>query len=224
MPRHMQRELESLRKKILTLSTIIEENVYKSVKSFMKKDLELANKIIEMDKEVDLMEIAVEEECLKILALHQPVAVDLRFIVAILKLNNDLERIGDMAVNISERAVSVSGYNNQELPFDFSDMAEKVEIMLKKSLDALVGMNPSLAQEVCDADDEIDDIYRNVRKIINNQIANHPDRVDFLLSSLSVACCLERIADHTTNIAEDVIYMTEGQIIRHRLNENRIYG
>jgi phosphate transport system protein len=216
MPRHLQRALENLRKKILMLGTIVEESVYKSVKSFTEKDVELATKIIENDSEIDLMEIEVEEDCLKILALHQPVAVDLRFLVAVLKLNNDLERIADQAVKISERTINLSRYSIKELPIDFSDMAEKVHIMLKKSLDALVNMDPDLAREVCASDDEVDDLHRNTYIVVRNQVGSEPERISYLLDLLSVSGCLERIADHATNIAEDVIYMIEGQIVRHR--------
>ncbi|OGH96765.1 MAG: phosphate transport system regulatory protein PhoU [Candidatus Melainabacteria bacterium GWF2_32_7] len=215
MPRHLQREINNLRQKILTLSTVVEESVYLSVKSFMERDADLAAKIINKDQEVDLIEIEVEEECLKILALHQPVAVDLRYIIAALKLNNDLERIGDMAVKIAERTVNISRHNVQEVPIDFSSMAEKVKLMLKKSLDALVHMNSGLATEVCIADDEVDELHRNTYMVVKNQVSAHPEHISVLLDFLSVSGCLERIADHTTNIAEDIIYMIEGEIIRH---------
>jgi len=181
----------------------------------MEKDKALASKIIEMDREVDQMEIEVEEECLKILALHQPVAVDLRFIVAVLKLNNDLERIGDMAVKISERTIHLCNQNAQEFLIDFSGMAEKVQLMLTKTLDALVNMNPELAYEVCVADDEIDEIHRNTYEIVRDQIKAHPECINFMLDFLSVSGGLERIADHATNIAEDIIYMINGEIVRH---------
>jgi len=218
MPKHMQRELENIRKKIIILSTLVEESVYYSVKSFMDRDAELAGKIIEKDREIDLMEIEVEEDCLKIFALHQPVAIDLRFLVAALKMNNDLERIGDKAVKIAERTINLCEYNIQEYPIDFSEMAAKVRSMLKKSLDSLVNMNSSLASEVCTDDDEIDTMHRNTYKVVNELSAQYPDRINFLLNFLSVSGCLERIDDHTTNIAEDVIYMIEGEIIRHRAN------
>jgi phosphate transport system protein len=212
---HLQREIDSLKKKILRLSTMVEENVERAVRSVEKRDADLADKVIDMDKAVDIMEIEVEEECLKILALHQPVAVDLRFIVAVLKLNNDLERIGDLTVNIAERSLVLSGRPDFTFTSNFPAMMEKARLMLKKCLDALVNLDPKLALEVCASDDEVDALYREMFEKVKDGIRQSPDSIDDYLQMLSITRHLERIADHATNIAEDVIYMIEGSIIRH---------
>jgi phosphate transport system protein len=161
----------------------------------------------------------MEEECLKILALHQPVGSDLRLIVAILKINNDLERIGDLSVNIAERAVFLASPETIDIPLDFARMAENVESMLRRSLDALVNTDLAAAHEVLEADDEVDAINREMYVQVQDAIRQHPQRVERLIHLLSASRHLERIADHATNIAEDVIYMIEGEIVRHREEE-----
>ena len=161
------------------------------------------------------MEVDLEEECLKILALYQPVAADLRFIVSVLKINNDLERIADLAVNIAERTLGVSCEGRVPVPFDLGEMGRKVQTMLKKSLDALVNLEPQAAREVCHLDDEVDDIHKKNYRLVKEQIRKNPERIDSLIQYISVSRHLERIADLATNIAEDVLYMIEGEIVRH---------
>lgn len=215
MTRHFQREVDLIKKKILSLSAIVEESVYRAVRAISERDLKLANKVIENDEEIDQMEIEVEEECLKILALNQPVAIDLRFIIAVLKINNDLERIGDLAVNIAERAAFLATKERIDIPFDFRGMSEKAKEMLRKSLDALVNMDSNLAREVMLADDEVDEMHRKMYTQVQEGILKEPDRLDCLINLLAVSRQLERIADHATNIAEDVVYMIDGEIVRH---------
>lgn len=153
------------------------------------------------------------------MALHQPVAVDLRFITAVIKINNDLERIGDEAVNIAERVAYIAKRPSVTVPLDYGLMAEKTESMLKTSLDSLVNLDVDLAYEVCLQDDEIDDMDRSNHDILRDVIRHQPERVTYLTNLLSVSRHLERIADHATNIAEEVIYMVEGEITRHRIKE-----
>jgi len=219
MPKHLQREIESLKKKLLHLSTIVEEHVLRAVRSVEKKDETMARNVFEQDVIVDKVEIEVEEECLKVLALHQPVAVDLRFIVAVLKINNDLERIGDLAVNIAERSLYLATLPIFDFSSNFPLMSEKALAMLKKCLDSFVNLDPKSAAEVCAADDEVDALYRDMYDKIKTGIAQHPDKLDEFMQVLSISRHLERIADHATNIAEDVIYMIEGDIVRHRTEE-----
>jgi len=216
MERHLQRELERLKKRILSLGAMVEERVRMAIKAFEVKDGELARWIIESDTEIDNAEVEVEEECLKIMALHQPVAVDLRFISAIIKINNDLERVGDEAVNIAERVANIARRPPVRVPFEYSTMAEKTEAMLHNSLDALVNLDADLAYKVCLSDDEVDDINRDIYEKIREVIKANPDRVRYLINHLFIARHLERIADHATNIAEEVIYMVEGKIPRHK--------
>ena len=219
MTKHFQNELDRLKKKLLTLSAIVEESVEKAVRSISNRDVQLAREVIENDRSIDLLEVEVEEECLKVLALHQPVAVDLRFVVAVLKINNDLERIGDLAVNIAERSSYLGQKEPIEMPFDFATMEKKTRLMLEKAIDSLIQMNLEVAREVGAADDEIDAINREMYDQVAKGIRNSPDQADRLIHCLSISRHLERIADYATNIAEDVIYMIEGQIVRHQPEE-----
>lgn len=219
MPKHLQREIENLKKKILSLGARIETTVHEVIRSIDERDAALAQNIIDDDIQIDDFEVEVEEDCLKILALHQPVAIDLRFIVAVLKINNDLERIGDLAVNIAERSVFLASVPQVSVAFDFARMSKKTESMLNRSLDALVNMSSELAHEVCADDDEVDSINRQMYLKIQEAIQKHPDQIASLIHLLSVSRHLERIADHATNIAEDVIYMIEGKIVRHKSEE-----
>ncbi len=216
MRRHLQVELEKLKKRILFLGTMAEESVRKAIKALKTRDLDLAQKVIEGDREIDEMEVEIEEECLKILALHQPVAVDLRFITAVIKINNDLERVGDMAVNIAERVMVVAKRPSVSLAFDFDLMAERVEAMLKMSLDSLVNLDVDLAYKVGLMDDEVDRLNREGYDQIKSALKKEPERANYLINLLLVYRHLERIADHATNIAEEVIYMIEGKIHRHK--------
>ncbi len=218
MPKHLQREIESLKKKLMSLAALVEEQVVSAVRSVEKRDTATAGRVIEFDRKIDLFEIEIEEECLKLLALHQPVAIDLRFIVAVLKINNDLERVADLASNIADRAILLAAE-----PSFFSDgklslMCGKVSEMLKKCLDSLFKLDAPIAREVCMADDEVDALNRRMVDEVKRGILVTPDRTETFLLLLSVAHNLERIADHATNIAEDVIYMIEGDIVRHRVS------
>lgn len=215
----MEREVDRLKRKLLALSARVEENLYAAVKSVEERNSETAEQVIFADREIDLMEVEVEEDCLKVLALHQPVAIDLRFIIAVLKINNDVERIGDLAVNIAWRAKSLAQRKKATSFFQFQDMASKVRAMVRKSLESLVAMDAELAREVCRADNEIDEINHRMHSQIRESIRNHPDDLEALLYMISVSRNLERIADHATNIAEDVIYMIQGEIVRHRTAE-----
>ncbi|HOZ08229.1 MAG TPA: phosphate signaling complex protein PhoU, partial [candidate division Zixibacteria bacterium] len=156
MTRHLQREIERIKKKILSLSAMVEERLHLSVKSIAERNSEMALRVCESDWEIDRMEVEVEEDCLKILALHQPVAIDLRFLIAVLKINSDLERIGDLAAGIAEQGIFLAARPRVVLPFDFPRMAEIAKDMLKGAIDSLVSMNPDLAAGVCLRDDEID--------------------------------------------------------------------
>jgi len=219
MPKHLQREIENLKKKILNLGARVETVVHEAIRSIEERDAALAQKIIDQDIEIDHTEVEVEEDCLKILALYQPVAIDLRFIVAILKINSDLERIGDLGVNIAERSVFLASVPQVNASLDFARMSKKTESMLNKCLDALVNMSSGLANEVCADDDEVDAINRQMYLRVQEGIQAYPDQMLSLIHLLSVSRHLERIADHATNIAEDVIYMIEGRIVRHKTED-----
>ena len=213
--KHFSRELEKIKKLILSLGAKVEEQVRMATQAVETHDAELAQQIIKSDYDVDEMEVEIEEECLKILALHQPVAVDLRFLIAVIKINNDLERIGDQAVNIAERVDVIAKRDLSDLFFDYTSMGEKVQEMLKMSLDALVSMDYDLAYSVVMRDDEVDQIKSDAYDRIKQAMSNHPDKIGYLINLLLISRHLERLADHTTNIAEEVIYLIEGEIIRH---------
>ncbi len=216
MSKHLQREIEKLKKQILSLSAVVEENFCKAVSSIEKRDPVIAKETLDVDVIIDQREVELEEECLKILALYQPVAADLRFIIAVLKINNDLERIGDLAVNISEWTIYHDTLDDSSIPYDFFEMAEKVRFMLKNCLDAFINLDSNLAYDVCAYDNEVDVINRRMCDVIKETIQLYPKQIDGLINFLNVFRNLERIADHATNIAEDVIYLTTGAIIRHK--------
>ncbi len=216
MAKHLQREIENLKKKLLALSARVETAVRDATLSIEKRDADLAQKIIADDINIDNIEVEVEEDCLKILALHQPVAIDLRFIVAVLKINNDLERIGDLAVNIAERAAYLADQPKVNISLDFIDMAHNAQSMLKKSLDALINHDAELAHKVCASDDVVDAMNREMYLKVQKAIQTNPNQIESLTHLLSASRHLERIADLATNIAEDVIYMIDGQIVRHK--------
>jgi phosphate transport system protein len=211
----MQRELEKLKKMILALSAVVEETVQQALLSLERMDVALARQVTGGDEAIDQMEVDLEEECLKILALHQPVAIDLRFIVSVLKINNDLERIADLAVNVAERTIGLDQVGRIVPPFDTVEMGRKVQAMLKKALDALVNLDDAVAREACTLDDAVDAIHKRNYTLIKDRIRSNPEQLDALVQYLSVSRHLERIADLATNIAEDVIYMIEGEIVRH---------
>ena len=217
--KHIQRQIELLKQKILNVGGLVEEAIANAISAMLNRDGKLAQRVIGDDSVIDQMEVEVEEDCLKILALYQPVAADLRFVVAILKINNDLERIGDLARNIAKRVNYLSKSDPIELPFSLREMTTKVQSMVKLSLDALVNGDVSLARHVREEDDAVDDERKKIADHIISLIKKMPERVEYLLKLNSVSKHLERIADMATNIAEDVIYMVEGEIVRHKLKD-----
>ncbi len=213
---HLQREIENLKKKILSLGAIVEQAVQQATESIEQADADLASQVIEQDLRIDDTEVEVEEDCLKILALYQPVATDLRFIIAVLKINNDLERIGDLAVNIAERGKFLATQPKPDISFDFAKMSGYARQMLKTSLDSLVDFSAEEAGRVCESDDAVDSMNRQMYLMVQDSIRENINQIESLIHLLSVSRHLERIGDHATNIAEDVIYMVQGQIIRHK--------
>jgi phosphate transport system protein len=215
MTKHFNNQLEKIKKMILSLGAIVEERVQMASDAITKTDPGIAERIIKADYEIDEMEVEVEEECLKALALYQPVAADLRFIIAVIKINNELERIGDQAVNIGQRVQVLATKGKNEFVFDYSSMAKKAMFMLKNSLDALVNLDLDLAYKVLQRDDEVDEIKVQAYDQIKNEMRKNPNQIGYLINLLLISRHLERLADHATNIAEEVIYMIEGEIIRH---------
>ncbi len=211
---HLQREIGLLKKKVLALGALVEESVLLAAKALRERDETLAQTLIDGDNLIDEREVDIEEECQKILALHQPVAHDLRFIIAVLKINAELERIGDSSGNIAKRVLlaksHLAGFSS-----DLEAMAYKAQQMLHRSLDALVNLNAALAYEVIAADEEIDRFNRSMYEKMEECILRAPESARAYIAVGGVSHAIERIADHASNIAEDVIYLVEGAIIRH---------
>jgi len=216
MSYHLEKQINNLKKRILQLGTMVEESVRGAIQSIQTRNPTLAQEIIDGDSTINEAEVDVEEECLHTLALYQPVAQDLRYVVAILKINNDLERIADLAVNIAKQAHYLSKEKPLDVvPFDLPGMSKTIQSMLKSSLDALVNLDPDLAQSVRDTDDRVDEIHRRMYQQVERQLRDEPEHTRQLIHLLGVSRHLERIADLTVNIAEDVLYMAKGEIVRH---------
>ncbi len=216
MTRHIERQIDTLKERILKVGTAVEEAISKAITALINRDPALAQRVIANDEQIDRMEVEVEEECLKILALYQPVAADLRFVVAALKINNDLERMGDLATNIAKRVGPLATGEPCDLPPEIRTMAMRAEEMVRQCLEAVVRADPTLARQVREQDDAVDDARQRVRRKVMEAIRANPGKLENLLRINSISKHIERIADMATNVAEDVIYMVEGDIVRHR--------
>ena len=216
MQRHFDDELQQLKEKLLRMSSLVEEIIVTSIKALLDRNAQLAEKVVKSDHAIDMLEIEIDDLSLRLLALYQPQAGDLRFITSTMKINNDLERIGDLAVNISQRTLDLL----KVPPFKSTDLIEMTiasQKMLKDSINAFVNRDPVLAKEVCKRDDEVDNLNHKIfMKLLTDKPHELPE-VERAIDLILVAKNLERIADHSTNICEDVIYMVEGKIIKHHI-------
>lgn len=215
MSKHLQRDIERLRKNILMLGTLVEEATDKSIKAIGRSDEQILEELFKGEERINQMEVDIEEECLKILALHQPVATDLRFIVAVLKVNNDLERMGDQAINIADRVRALMGKKPLEANVDFAAMGAVARRMVHLSLEALVDQDVDIARKVGEMDDELDDMHANTYEIVQAAMAKDPEIIQTAVSYLTISSNLERIGDLSTNIAEETVFMEEGEVVRH---------
>lgn len=216
MAKHLRRDLSHVEREILRVGALVEDAIRKATIALVDRRVDLAEEVIRSDHLVDEKEVEVEEECLKILALHQPVAIDLRFVVAILKVNNDLERMGDLAVNVAERALYLANHDPLGVPLDFARMVSLVRGMVSDSLDTLVRQDPRRAREVCSRDDEVDELNKQMFVRLEQLMVEDPSTIKRAVHTLSASRHLERIADLATNVAEDVVFMVDGEVIRHR--------
>ncbi len=216
MSKHFQRDLEFLKKEILSLGSMVHDAINKAFIALVDRRADIAREVIDGDDLINEKEVFIEEECLKALALHQPVAADLRYIVGILKVNNDLERMGDLAVNIAERTIYLAKKERLDTSLDFSRMAAGVQSMVQMSLDALIKKDTQIARKVLAMDDDIDDMNRDMYNLLQDVMQKDSTTIKRAVHLLSSSRHLERIADLSTNIAEDVIFMIEGELIRHR--------
>jgi len=219
MSKHLQTDLENIHREILSLAGIVEKMIGDAVRALCERRYELVSEIIDTDDTVDEAEVRVESECLKILALHQPVAGDLRRVATLIKINADLERIADLACNVAERADSMREFPYFPTPELLPEMASNAMEMVRASLDSFVNMDCKTAQKVIHMDNRVDEL--NVEAIDNLQqlMRENPSFIEPAMHCFSAVRHIERIADHAENIAEDVIYLIEGDIIRHKHGE-----
>ncbi len=216
METHFQKQLEELKENLLKMATLVEGAIDNAVQSLVKRDSGLAQKAFEAEDRINTMDIAINTECLNLLALRQPMAADLRFITSALKIITDLERMGDQAVNIAERAISLNREPQLKPYIDIPRMAEIAQSMVKDVLHAFVNRDSKLARSVCERDDLVDGLNDQVvRELLDLYDVRSEDHYPSKCISMIVARCLERIADHATNIAEDVIFMVDALVIKH---------
>jgi len=215
METHFQQELNGLKKELLKMAGLAEQAIANAIDALVKRDSALAEKIIREDKAINDIELEIDDLSLKLLALHQPMAADLRFITSAMRINIELERIGDLAVNIAERALSLNQEPQLKPYIDIPRMAEITKNMVKTVLDAFVSGDPDLARAVCERDDQVDDLNDQVfRELLSYMLAD-PKTITRAVHLIIVSKYLERIADHATNIAEGVIFMVKARVIKH---------
>ncbi len=216
MSRHLKNDLEDAYHRLLALSGQVEDMIGKALKALMDRRLALADEVIVFDETVDQIEVRIEEECLKMLALHHPVAADLRRLTTMMKINNDLERIADLACNVAERASDLIAHGQFPIPELLSDMATEATSMVRNSLDAFVHLNIDLAYRVIRTDDSVDAMNVQVIDQLQVAMAEDSNMIAPAICCFSASRSLEQIADHAVTMAEDVIYMVNGVIVRHK--------
>jgi phosphate transport system protein len=216
MSKHLQRDLDNLQRDILAMAGLVELSIHKSIRALSERDVDMAREVIRGDSQIDGEENHIDEECLKMLALHQPVAIDLRRITAAMMIIVDLERMGDLAEEIAERALQLARPPHFPIPERLQRMTDLTTTMVRQSLDAFVNLNVHQARVVHRLDDEVDRYNEEIIQEIMQTMQRSADLIEAGLSLFSATRHLERIADHATNIAEDVIYLVEGEIVRHR--------
>ena len=219
MERHFDEALKQLKEKLLRMSSLVEEAIGTSIKALIDRNADLAYKVIKSDDAINMLEIEIDDLCLKLLALYQPTAGDLRFITSTMKINNDLERIGDLGVNIGQRTLDLLKVPPLRLRIDIPKMAVAAQAMLKDSLNAFVNKDSQLAYEVCKRDDEVDDLNHEIFMELLKANPEDQKPVERVIDLVLVAKNLERVADHSTNICEDIIYMIDGKVIKHHITD-----
>ncbi len=219
MALHLQRDLDKLQRDLVAMASLVEASLRNASRALCQRDGRLARQVIAGDQQIDTEEIHIDEDCLKILALHQPVAIDLRRIAAIMQVNTDLERIGDLAEEIAERVLHICTQPVVPIPPKLHHMAELASTMVGQCLDGFVHRDTSLAGRVLRLDDEVDRYNNEIIAELIETMKRAPTLVPASLSLFSATRHLEQIADHATNIAEEVVYLVEGEVVRHRLSE-----
>ncbi|MEA2059491.1 MAG: phosphate signaling complex protein PhoU [Thermodesulfobacteriota bacterium] len=218
MAANLQKEMNKIKKQILSLGGMVENSLKTAVTAVRDNDALSAQQIIDSDIEIDELEVEIEEECLKLIALYQPVAIDLRFLIVVIKINNDLERIADLAANICRRITSISGKNLGNYVYDYHDMSEQTALMLKTSLDAMVAMDSDMAEQAIKMDMKVNDMRNEAYDTMKTAIIKSPQYCGRIVNRYLISRHLERIGDHIKNIAEEVIHLVRGEIVRHEYN------
>ena len=221
---HLIRDLESMHRNVLSMCSVVESMIQDAVQCLITPSSQLTDSVGARDEEVDRADVAIENECLKILALHQPVATDLRRITAVLKITSELERVGDLGVNIAERASDLKKFPQFGVPGDLKEMARRALDMLHRSIDCYIELDSAAARNVCADDDAVDQLNLELIKRIHSLIKADPEAVEPALHLFSATRHIERVADHATNIAEDVVYLVDGEIIRHHFHTDNQDG
>ncbi len=219
MSKHLNTDLLHLERNLLALSDRVEAAVRKAIQSLESRRVDMAEEVIRGDDEIDHLEVALEEECLKVLALHQPVAGDLRFVTSVMKITNDLERIGDLSVNIAKRTRALCKLPELHPPGNLPEMAERVNAMVRGALEAFIKEDGNKARKLLADDDRVDALHKACIKEMIQLMTEDSSKIPHCMSFISVSRYLERIADHTTNIGEDVIYLADGDIVRHQTDD-----
>lgn len=215
MQRYFDEELKALKEKILRMGALVEDQIANAIKSLVERDSDLARNVIANDHRVNAMDVEVDEDCLRLIALHQPMAGDLRFLTTAMKISTELERMSDLAENISERAIELNEEPQLKPYIDIPRMAEHAQRMVKETLDAFVNRDSTLARKVCGDDDFVDGLTHQLFRELLTYMIEDPHTITRAVRITFIAKYLERIADHSTNIAELVVYLVEGKIIRH---------
>ena len=216
---HFEEEMQALKNRLLNMGALVEERVHDATNALIERRIDTAERIIASDQDVNDLQIEIDERCLRLLALQQPMASDLRLITAAMKINADLERIGDQAVNIAEQAVRVLAHPPLKPIIDLPRMAEISERMTRESLDAFVRKDAKLARAILARDDEVDQLKDQVFRVLLTYMMADPGTIERALGLILISRHLERIADHATNIAEDVIFVVEAKDVRHHHEE-----
>jgi phosphate transport system protein len=219
MHRHFEEDLSELKQKLLTMGSLVERALHQSVKALVERDAQLGLQIFEGEEAINLLQIEIDDRAMRLLALQQPMATDLRLIASAVKINNDLERIGDLCVNIAQRVLSLINQAPISPMIDLPRMASLAEKMLHDALDAFVNRNADLARTVLESDDKVDRLRDEIFQELVRFMTSHPDAVQRGIDLLLISRNIERVADHATNIAEDVIYVVAGRDVRHHIEE-----
>ena len=217
MQRHFHEELEALKQTLLAMGGLVEDQIRRAMQALLERDDSLAQEVIERDRRVNAYDVEIDEQCVSLLALHQPAAGDLRFITTAMKIVTDLERIGDQAVNIAQRVLELNREPRLKPYIDLPRMAERAQGMVKESLDAFVARDTALARQVCGEDAEVDALKEQIFRELLTFMMEDPRTIPRAIRVILISRFMERVADHATNIAEMVVYLVEGRMVRHTL-------